>query len=174
MARPPVVVLGLVELGRSIRALGGDRLTKMARSMTNAGAQVVKATAIANAPISDKLHFYYRRSGKLKLRRGAQEKVPILPGNLRRNIMVARIKTDLTAEYIVTVRHKGKGVVGIPYAEGVFTEFGTVNQSAQPWLRPALANNISAAEKAMQQKGSVLLERDAKAVAKQNRKLKVP
>lgn len=114
-----VKVEGLRELGEAMSALSSDIANRVSRSATNAGAQVIRKRAQALAPVAT--------------------------GNLRKNIIVRRLREPsgrLTQEYIVTVR-KGKvtkrqaasGLSDAYYAR--FVEFGTVKMAARPFLRPA-------------------------------------
>lgn len=138
---------GLRELGEALRVMRGPEAIKVARSMVNAGAQVVKRRAVANRR-RDQAAKPYRVAGRL-----------IQPGNIAKNIRVQREnRTPLTAEYIVTVRHKGKKVDGEPYRAGVFAEFGTVRQRPKPWLRPAFDNSKDDAVVAMKIKGEKRIE----------------
>jgi HK97 gp10 family phage protein len=121
-----VQVLGLRELGEAMRELAQDINLKIARAATNAGAQVIKKRAIANAPISDP---------------ALTPNIP--PGYMRDSIIVRRQRRPdqgLTSQHAVTIRHKGAKVLKDapnPYQVGVFNEFGTVKMSAQPFMRPA-------------------------------------
>lgn len=130
---------GLRELGEAMRLMNSEVSTKIARGAAAAMAGMVKKRAIALAPQSDAPHQLGRRKDQI-----AQ------PGNLKRNIIVKRLpakQTQLTAEYIVTVRH-GSGKVPNDAFYWRFVEFGTVNMPAQPFLRPALADNVGPATEA--------------------------
>lgn len=72
----------------------------------------------------------------------------------------------MTAEYIVTVRHKGNGVVGQPYAEGIYNEFGTSKMTARPFLRPAFEARKEDAVKAIGAKLDERIQKHAKDLAK--------
>lgn len=125
-----VQVLGLRELGEAMRKLGEDISVKIARRAVNAGAQVIKPIAVANA---------------LAINRGE----PDTDGEyIAPNIIVRRQRgpkkgQGLTAQYAVTVRHKGKienpkkAGAANPYGVGILNEFGTVKMSAFPFMRPA-------------------------------------
>ena len=136
-----VRVEGLSELGEAMRALGADMAGKVARSMTAAGATVIK--------------------------RAAQSKAPVDTGNLKKNVVVKRLpksETNLSSEHIVTVR-QGKltekqrktGLQDAFYAR--FVEFGTVNAPAQPFLRPAFDENGEKALQAMIERGRARIEK---------------
>ena len=148
-----IEVKGLRELGERLKALGLDfkKNSAIARATTNAGAQVIKKLAVQKAPVSGP---------------GLTPEVP--PGYLRDNIIVRRQKRPdkgLTSQHAVTVRHKGKRANlrkdgTNPYQVGIFNEFGTVSQSAQPFMRPAFEQGKLQALEAMKKR---LLQRIAKA-----------
>ena len=130
-----VQVLGLRDLGEAMRELAEDINLKIARAATNAGAQVIKKRAIANA---------------LRINRGEAD----TDGEyLAPNIIVRRQRRPdqgLTSQHAVTVRHKGKIVdpanhTENPYAVGVMNEFGTVKMSKEAWMRPAFDSGKSEA-----------------------------
>jgi HK97 gp10 family phage protein len=126
--RLTVKVDGLRELGERMRKLSADVSKKAAFSSVLAGANVIKKGAIQRAPDSEEPH---------KLTVDGQT-VTVIPGNLRRNIINKRVpknQTNLTAEYLVTVR--GKAKAGFASRYGRLVEFGTVKMAAQPFLRPA-------------------------------------
>ena len=130
-------VSGLKELGARMEKLKADVALKAGRSAVAAAAQIVKKAAIANAPEHDEPHVV--------------KDVLVQPGNLKRNIISKRLKdTKLTAEYIVTVRNKKKDGYAARY--GRLVEFGTINMHPQPFLRPALSENIDKAIGAMAKK----------------------
>lgn len=144
-------VKGLRELGAAMKDLGDEVGSRIARGMTNQAAQLVKAAAVANiikSPSVDK-------------------------GHLRDSVIVKKLgrgESDLTAEYIVTVRGRGKKskkgvtVAGAPDAH--FVEFGTVNMPAEPFLRPALDNNVTKAVETMKRYGEKRIEAAARKAAK--------
>lgn len=126
MTTVSVRVEGLRELGERMRRLSDDVNKKVARAATNAGAQVIKKLAIVKAPA------------------GPASQTPKVPPNYLKNNIIVRYnrKTRLTSQHLVTVRHKGKGVLpteisASPYSIGVFQEFGTVHHAPQAFLRPA-------------------------------------
>ena len=121
-----VEVKGLRELGLALQTLDKDIQTKVARSAVAAGAAVIRKLAKQKAPISP-----------------ADLTPEVAPGYLRDSIISRRQRrTTKTAEYAVTVRHKG-GKSNLrkdgtnPYQIGVFNEFGTVKMSPRPFMRPA-------------------------------------
>lgn len=143
-------VEGLRELGNAMRELGQKDALRIAGAMTNAGAQVVKKEAVLNI-----------------------EKSPSVDeGDLRDAVIVkkrGRSESNLTSEHIVTVRGRGKetkkGVqFGAPHAH--FVEFGTVNMPAEPFLRPALDQNIQKVIGVMKAKGDGRIEAAARKAAK--------
>lgn len=138
MASVTIKVEGLRELGQQFERLSDDMQKKVARSATNAAAQVVKKLAKQKAPVS-----------------GPEVTPNIPPGELKRNVIVRRTRprnTPLTSEHRVTVRSKGKRVIGNPYRVGVFQEYGTVHHGPQSFMRPALDQGKSQAIEAMRKK----------------------
>lgn len=146
-----VEVKGLRELGERLKALGLDfkKNSAIARATTNAGAQVIKKLAKQKAPVS-----------------AASLTPEVPPGYLRDSIIVRRQrKSRLTSEHAVTVRHKGAKANlrkdgTNPYQVGIYNEFGTVNQSPQPFMRPAFEQGKLQALEAMKKR---LLQRIEKA-----------
>lgn len=147
-------VEGLREMGAAMRELGGPAVTRIASSMTNAGAQVVKVEAIHNI----------------------ERNPSIETGSLKSSVIVKKIpksQTRLTSEHIVTVRgrgriikrgkRKGQRETSAPHAK--FVEFGTVNMKAEPFLRPALDQKKEAATQAMKNKGAARIEAEARRAA---------
>jgi HK97 gp10 family phage protein len=129
-----VQVSGLRELGLQMRALGADMAGKVARQATAAGAGVVRKAARQNAPKDT--------------------------GNLQAAIVMKRERqTRLTEEYVVAVRKgktrdakaakRGEGRLGKDAYYARFAEFGTVKAPAQPFMRPALEDNVQAATDAI-------------------------
>jgi len=134
-----VRVDGLRELGERLKGLSADIQKKVARSATNAAAQVIKRRAKELAPIAPEPYVI--------------EGVKVQPGNLPKNIVVKRVppsKTTLTSEHVVAVRGKRKD--GYANRVGVLQEFGTVKMSPQPFMRPAFDQEKGFAVAAMKQK----------------------
>lgn len=140
-----VEVRGLRELGLALGALDKDIQTKVARAAVSAGAAVIKKLAKVKAPVS------------------LPDLSPeVSPGYLRDSIIARRQrKTNKTAEYAVTVRHKGPKAKlrkdgTNPYQIGIFAEFGTVKQSPKPFMRPAFdqgkANALEQIQKRLKQR----------------------
>ena len=136
MASIRIQLSGFRELGERMRALSDEVNLKLARSTTNAGAQVIKNLAVRYAPGS------------------AWADTPrVPPNNLKKNIIVRkRSEPRYTSEHTVTVRSKGKGVVGNPYTTGVQQEFGNVNHGPTAFMRPALDQGKSEALEVMKQR----------------------
>lgn len=137
-----VEVKGLRELGKALSALSADVQKKAANSAVQAGAAIVRNAAKRKAPVSNP---------------AATPEVP--PGFLRDNIIARRQrkKGNYTAQYAVTVRHKGKKAAGRedgtnPYQVGIFNEFGTVKMPAQPFMRPAFEETKQQALGAIQKR----------------------
>lgn len=125
---------GLRELGFAMQGLSDDMRTKVARQAVAAGAGVV--------------------------RKAAREKAPRDTGNLAASLVMKRVKdTNLTEEYIVTPRKgrtrdvklakRGEGKLGKDAYYARFVEFGTVKSPAQPFMRPALEENVQRATNAI-------------------------
>jgi HK97 gp10 family phage protein len=148
-------VSGLRELGEAMRELKKEVSQSIARSMTNAGAQVVKKAAIANI----------------------QRNPSIDTGSLRDSVIVKKLprsQSQLTSEHIVTVRGRGKIIkrgkkkgqrqTEAPHAH--FIEFGTVKMKAEPFLRPALDQQKSRIPEVMRQTGWKRIEAAAQKAKK--------
>ena len=138
MASVTIKVEGLKELGQKFAQLSDDMQKKVARSATNAAAQVVKKIAIRKAPVSP------------------PEVTPAIPpGHLKKNIIVKRSRlrnSNLTSEHRVTVRGRSKEGGISPYRVGVFQEYGTVQHGPQAFMRPAIDQGTSQAIEAMKKK----------------------
>ncbi len=148
-----IKVEGLRELGAAMKALGAEVAQKIATGMTSAAAGVIRKDAIARAPEHDKPH--------------TVDGVKVQPGNLKRNIVrkkVAKSKTRLTSEHIVTVRGKRKDGYAARY--GRLQEFGTVHHAPQPFLRPAFDGKKMEAIEAMKKAAGRRIEAAAKKAAK--------
>jgi HK97 gp10 family phage protein len=137
VASVTIKVEGLKELGQKFAQLSDDMQKKVARSATNAAAQVVKKIAIRKAPVS------------------SPEMTPnIPPGHLKKNIIVKRSRlrnSNLTSEHRVTVKGRSGEAIS-PYRVGIFQEYGTVKHGPQPFMRPAIDQGKSGAIEAMKKK----------------------
>lgn len=125
---------GLRDLQKAMNTLSADMAGKIARQATAAGAGVVRKAARQNAPKDT--------------------------GNLQAAVVMKRVRnTPLTDEYIVSVRQgktsdvkrakTGKGALGRDAFYARFVEFGTVKTPPQPFMGPALRDNITPATEAM-------------------------
>lgn len=118
-----IEVKGLRELGAAMRLLSADVAQRASRTAVNAGATLIKKAA------------------KAKIRSNPS----VDSGSLEGAVITKKVpagQTPLTAEYLVTVRgrgkpynKKGRKIDRAPHASMV--EFGTVNMPAEPYLRPA-------------------------------------
>lgn len=133
-----VPVLGLKELGQTLKGLSSDMQARVARRATNAGAQIVKKAVII-AVDDPRAQKPYKVEGEL-----------VFPSNISRNVIVKRIppdETDLTSEHIVTVR--GKAPHGYASRIASLKEWGTVKEAATPFMGPGFENSKGAALQAM-------------------------
>lgn len=129
-----IKVEGLRELGLALKGMGAAG-SKAAGRATGAAARLVRSAAKANLRASPSVD----------------------TGTLVGAVIAKKLpkgKTALTSEHVVTVRGrgklqtaKGKKIDVAPHGSKV--EFGTVNMPAEPFLRPAMANNIAPAIDAM-------------------------
>lgn len=130
MASQRFEVQGLDELGKNLAGLDALVRDKLARRAVAAAASIVRKAARANAPVDT--------------------------GNLQKAIIMKRQRrTALTEAYTVGVRQgktkdvkdakKGRGQLGKDAYYYRFVEFGTVKQAPQPFLGPALAENVEPA-----------------------------
>ena len=130
---------GLRELGVAMQGLRIDVARKVAFSAALAGANVIKKAAARNAHVAE-------RAYKVRFKRGDWPQT-VQPGNIGRKVANKRIKSALTAEYIVFVRGKYKDQFAGRAAR--LLEFGTVKQAPTPFMRPAFEANKEAAAAAM-------------------------
>jgi HK97 gp10 family phage protein len=118
-----VHVEGLRELGEAMRKLSSDVALKISHQAVAAAAQVIKKRA----------------------KRNIESSPSVDTGSLRDAVIVKRIpksQTQLTSEYIVTIRGRGKRARKSKTKQSIaphahFVEFGTVHMPAEPFLRPA-------------------------------------
>lgn len=129
MASQRFEVQGLDELGKNLAGLDAIVRDKLARRAVAAAASIVRKAARANAPVDT--------------------------GNLQKAIVMKRQRrTNLTEAYTVGVRQgktkdvkdaKKGGQLGKDAYYYKFIEFGTVKQTPQPFLGPALSENVESA-----------------------------
>lgn len=113
----------LRQLGENMRTMKREIALKIARSATNAGAQVIKKRAIRHIETSPSVE----------------------TGSLRDAVVVKRATkaetAPLTSVHLVAVRQRQTGrktktkQPTAPHAH--FVEFGTVHMPAEPFMRPA-------------------------------------
>lgn len=132
-----VKVEGLRDLGAALQELGADVARRVVFAAALSAAQVVRKEASQRAPRSAAPH---------RVGRGG----PVVqPGNLAKGIATKRLKRSAgKAEYEVRWKAKKKGD---PFY-GLFQEFGTANQPAQPFMRPAFEATKEQALAAMQER----------------------
>lgn len=146
-ANVTVRIDGLRELGERLKGLKVDMQKRAAWQACGRGASIVKREA-------------------KKIVRGNVD-AQTSSGSLESAIVAKRVPSGqrrYTAEYWVTARRaktgrkKAKGKQAVAPHAG-FVEFGTVKMAAEPYLRPALANNV-------QSIGNAMRDKLAKAIAK--------
>jgi HK97 gp10 family phage protein len=148
-------VEGFRELDAALKEVEYELAQRIARSMTAAGAKVIRDSARQKAPEAEAPHTLTVKG----------DTVIVQPGNLRENIVSKRVtKTELASEHIVTVRGKKRNSYAARY--GRLQEFGTVNHPPQPFLRPAFDENIQAAIAAMRKTGERRIASAARKAAK--------
>jgi len=140
-------ITGLDELNKALkeisREVGAEGETKMVSKALFNAAYPVWREAQARAPVSDKdegafTSIRFQRAGVKIMGPGKDQ-----PGILRKSIKRQRHRNPdyLTAIVGVGVSQGGTRDNPIGAYYGHFVEFGTVNQDAQPFLRPAIENN---------------------------------
>jgi HK97 gp10 family phage protein len=137
-----IEVKGLRELGENLKALQTDMALKIAKSATGAAASEVKKIAKAKAVVAEQAYIVRAKKGDAG--------VLVQPGNVPKNVIIKQIPSKLTSEHIVAVRGKRKD--GYAQRIGIFIEFGTINQAALPFMRPALDTGKGKAIAAMVKK----------------------
>lgn len=129
-----VTIRGQAELTAAFKHLDYAIKFKIGNHATLSGASAVRASIQRQVPVS-------RQGSKI----GG---VNITPGNLRRNIVVRRVKdtdSDLFSQYDIAVRaprrlnakQKATGRVGAYYWR--YVEFGTSKMGARPFMRKGAA-----------------------------------
>lgn len=115
-------IQGLRELGESLKALGDEVGSKLARSATGRAARIVRDEEVRNAPEAPEDYVV--------------DGLKVQKGNIKKQIVVKRVKasdTKLTSEHIVAIRGKRKH--GYASRIASLQEFGTVKQPARPFVR---------------------------------------
>jgi HK97 gp10 family phage protein len=152
MATTRVRISGLSELGDAMSLLSSDIAKKVAFAGVLAGAGVVKKSAQQKAHVADAAYLVQQKAG--------DKSFVVQPGNIARKLANKRVKSELTAEYVVFV--KGKRKDGFAGRAARLMEFGTVKQAAKPFLRPAF-------EATKEQAANTIKERLAKRIDKANK-----
>ena len=134
-----IKVDGLQQLGERMAKLSADMSTKIARAATGAAAGIVKKEAARRAPVAKEAYVVRQNEG--------DKGVLVQPKNLGKNVIMKKVKSNLTSEHIVTLRAKRKD--GYARRIGTLQEYGTANMPAQPFLRPAFDENTQKAIDAM-------------------------
>ena len=122
-----IQIEGLRELSQRIAKLQRDVQLKIARSATNAGAQVIK-----------------RRAKDRITSNSSKNQTSIDTGSLLNAVVVKRLgksESNLTSEHIVAVRRRKSGrktkTLQATAPHAALVEFGTVHQPPEPFMRPA-------------------------------------
>ena len=145
-----IEVQGLRELGAAFKDLGADMSKRIIFSAALKAAKVTASRASQLAPVGDSPH-KVGRNGPV-----------VQPGNLAKNIATKRKRGSKVgvAEYEVVWKSKKKSD---PFY-GLFQEFGTAKQAAQPFMRPAFDQTKESALKVMQDTLAKRIARANKAV----------
>jgi HK97 gp10 family phage protein len=152
MATTRVSMTGLRELGEAMTQLSADIAKKIAFAGVLAGAGVVKKSAQQKAHVADAAYLVQQKAG--------DKAFLVQPANIARKLATKRVKSGLTAEYVVFV--KGKRKDGFAGRAARLMEFGTVKQAAKPFLRPAF-------EATKEQAANAIKERLSKRIDKANK-----
>lgn len=149
MANVTLRVDGLRELGAKMRGLSEKVNKSIAASATGAAAKIVKQAAVANVVRSPS----------------------VATGSLRDALIVKKAPRGeaggLTSAHYVTVRGRGKPRKNSKRKQSIaphahFVEFGTVHMPAEPFLRPALDQNLQRATDAMKDRLAKRIEAASK------------
>ena len=139
MASTRVEMIGLKELGAAMSLLSSDIVKKISFAGVLAGASIIKKQAAKNAHVAEGAYIARQKN--------KDKGVLVQPGNVGRNVINKRIKSELTAEYIVTVRGQRKDGYAARIAR--FMEFGEVRGGMKPFLRPAYESEKERAAQAI-------------------------
>jgi len=132
------------ELNIVIRALLGLSPTaqKQSKVILTEAAKPLLSAIQGRAPVSDKPHKRYRKSGSKRAPKGAGQVVATYyPGNLKRSFNVLRFRRS-KAVFVGPKVSGNSGDFRGRRADGYYAhmvEFGTVKTSAQPFVRPAVS-----------------------------------
>lgn len=120
-----------------------------------AAAPLVQAAQSA-APVGNRVHIRYKKASRRSAKGTGKVRARYNPGNLRRSVMVLeklkRVKRAVLVGPNVT---RGGGTFGGARTDGYyahFVEFGTVNNRAQPFMRPAFQSTKAAVLKRLELK----------------------
>jgi HK97 gp10 family phage protein len=139
MASTRVEMTGLKELGAAMSLLSSDIAKKIAFAGVLAGANIIKKQAAKNAHVAE--------SAYIARQKNKDKGVIVQPGNVAKNVIAKRYKSDLTAEYLVKVRGQRKH--GYAARVASFMEFGEVVGDMKPFLRPAYESEKERAAQAI-------------------------
>lgn len=117
-----MAVEGIAELTRQLEELGEAVKGKALRAAVRGGGNVVKKAAQARIPVGEKMHKTYK--GRV-----------VAPGFSKRSVKIVT-RLDRTGE-------KASAAIGVKaeaFYAVIFTELGTSQVPARPWLRPAMAS----------------------------------
>lgn len=115
---------------------GSADMAKLAADLGRAGAQVgARAGLVMSKALND-------------IAAGAKNRAPVDTGALRNSISTSTTRSASTV----------RGEVGPTVHYGHFVELGTVNNRAQPYLRPATDAVLPGYEQALTQLGAEILE----------------
>lgn len=143
-----IQIQGMEQLRKNMKKMNEQMQKKIAASMVAAMARPIKKAAIALAPDSDEPHII--------------EGVKVYPGNLKKNIISkkrSKKDTKLTAEYVVAVRGKARGLYASRY--GSIVEYGSVKMKPRPFMRPAFDQNVTRAITDAAKKGEQRIKEEA-------------
>lgn len=146
-----VKTTGFRELGLALKELDAKVQQKILRSVTSAGATVVKKTIARKAPVAD---------AEYTVTDSAGNKVTVQPGNLGKKVNVRKLKaseTTASSEHIVSLAATRKD--GYARRIGTLQEFGTVDQPPRPFFRPGAEEAMNPAIEAMKSRFKVRIDK---------------